>query len=120
MAETETPKPATAPKDARTEAQTGATANADNNISPEDASKALVTGAAMLQRAWLQAAVNIGRAISQQQPVSHGAFDDLKRVREQFEELDRANTAITRIAQAQTQQAETQQAQKQAQGSTKN
>ncbi|CAN0568430.1 unnamed protein product, partial [Laminaria digitata] len=48
----------------------------------------------MLQRAWLQAAVNIGQAISRQQPVSHGAFEDLRRVREQFEELDRANTAI--------------------------
>lgn len=75
----------------------------DTNISPEEASKTLVTGAAMLQRAWLQAAVNIGKAISEQKPVSHGAFDDLKRIREQFEELDRANTAITRITQAQAQ-----------------
>ena len=41
-------------------------------------------------------------------PAPHGAFDDLKRIREQFEELDRANTAITRISQAQanTQNAE--------------
>jgi len=75
----------------------------ENNISPEEASRTLVTGAAMLQRAWLQAAVNIGKAISEQKPVSHGAFDDLKRIREQFEELDRANTAITRISQAQAQ-----------------
>lgn len=78
-------------------------AEGDNNISPEEASRTLVTGAAMLQRAWLQAAVNIGKAISEQKPVSHGAFDDLKRIREQFEELDRANTAITRISQAQAQ-----------------
>lgn len=77
-----------------------ATPPAENNISPEEASKTLVTGAAMLQRAWLQAAVNIGQAISRQQPISHGAFEDLRRVREQFEELDRANTAITRIADA--------------------
>jgi hypothetical protein len=75
----------------------------ENNISPEEASRTLVTGAAMLQRAWLQAADNIGKAISEQKPVSHGAFDDLKRIREQFEELDRANTAITRISQAQAQ-----------------
>lgn len=73
---------------------------AENNISPEEASKTLVTGAAMLQRAWLQAAVNIGQAISRQQPISHGAFEDLRRVRQQFEELDRANTAISRIAEA--------------------
>lgn len=84
-------------------AQTANPATEDNNISPEEASKTLVAGAAMLQRAWLQAAVNIGQAISKQQPVSHGAFDDLKRIREQFEELDRANTAITRISQAQAQ-----------------
>ena len=62
-----------------------------------------MTGAALLQRAWLQAAVNIGQAISKQQPVSNGAFDDLRRLREQVEELDRANTAITRITQAQNQ-----------------
>jgi len=54
----------------------------ETNISPEDASKTLMAGAAMLQRAWLQAAVNIGQAISKQQPVSHGAFDDLRRIRE--------------------------------------
>lgn len=85
--------------------QTAATTatQGENNISPEEASRTLVTGAAMLQRAWLQAAVNIGKAISEQKPVSHGAFDDLKRIREQFEELDRANTAITRISQAQAQ-----------------
>ena len=69
----------------------------------EDASKALMTGAALLQRAWFQAAVNIGQVISKQQPVSHGAFDDLRRLREQVEELDRANTAITRISMAQAQ-----------------
>ena len=80
-----------------------ATSEGENNISPEEASHTLVTGAAMLQRAWLQAAVNIGKAISEQKPVPHGAFDDLKRIREQFEELDRANTAITRISQAQAQ-----------------
>ena len=62
-----------------------------------------MTGVALRQRAWLQAAVNIGQAISKQQPVSHGAFDDLRRLREQVEELDRANTAITRISMAQAQ-----------------
>ena len=92
MAETETPKTESAPP--------AIPAAAENNISPEDASKALMTGAALLQRAWLQAAVNIGQAISKQQTVSHGAFYDLRRLREQVEELDRANTAITRITQA--------------------
>ena len=101
MAETEIPN-----------TESGAPGTAETNISPEDASRTLMAGAAMLQRAWLQAAVNIGQAISKQQPVSHGAFDDLRRIREQFEELDRANTAISRIAQAQ--------AQMQADGSTKN
>jgi hypothetical protein len=92
MAETEIPKTGSA-----------APANAETNISSEEASRALMTGAAMLQRAWLQVAVNIGQAIAKQQPVSHGAFDDLRRLREQVEELDRANTAITRISQAQAQ-----------------
>ena len=95
MAETETPKTESAPP--------ATPAAAENNISPEDACKDLMTGAALLQRAWLQAAVNIGQVISKQQPVSHGAFDDLRRLREQVEELDRANTAITRISMAQAQ-----------------
>ena len=95
MAETETPKTESAPS-----ATLGA---AENNISPDDASKALMTGAALLQRAWLQAEVNIGQAISKQQPLSHGAFDDLRHLREQVEELDRANTAITRISMTQSQ-----------------
>jgi hypothetical protein len=95
MAETETPKTESAPP---------ATPDAaENNISPEDASKALMTSAALLQRAWLQAEVNIGQTISKQQPVSHGAFDGLRHLREQVEELDRANTAITRISKAQSQ-----------------
>ena len=47
--------------------------------------------------------MNIGQAISKQQLVSHGALDDLRRLREQVEELDRANTAITQISMAQAQ-----------------
>jgi hypothetical protein len=73
----------------------------ETEIAPAEASKLLMGGAAMLQRHWLQNAVNIAKAMTAGQPVSPGNFDDLRRVREQFEELDRANTAITRIAQAQ-------------------
>ena len=92
MAETEIPK-----------SETTAPVAAETNISPDEASKVLMTGIAILQRAWLQAAVNIGQALSKQQAVSHGAFDDLRRIREQVEELGRANTAISRLAQAQVQ-----------------
>jgi hypothetical protein len=73
----------------------------ENEIAPAEASKLLTGGAAMLQRHWLQNAVNIAKSMTSGQPVSPGNFDDLRRIREQFEELDRANTALTRIAQAQ-------------------
>ena len=81
----------------------GATAAAptQTEIAPAEASKLLIGAAAMLQRHWLQNAVNIAKAMTGGQPVSPGNFDDLRRISEQFEELDRANTAITRIGQAQ-------------------
>lgn len=72
----------------------------NEEISAEEASKQLITAAAVLQRAWLQASLTVGRAIASGKPVSPGSFEDLRRIREQFEELDRANQAVTRIAQA--------------------
>ncbi|MBK18057.1 MAG: hypothetical protein CMM52_04370 [Rhodospirillaceae bacterium] len=59
-----------------------------------------------MQQQWLQAAVNIAKIISNGQPVSPGGFDDLRRLRESFEEVERANQAIGRIAQAQKKAAE--------------
>jgi len=77
------------------------TAPQETEIAPAEASRLLMTAAAMLQRHWLQNAVRIAKAMTDNTPVSPGNFDDLRRVREQFEELDRANTAINRIAEAQ-------------------
>ena len=82
-------------------ATNGTDAPKTENISPEEASKLLSTGAATMQQQWLQAAVNIAKIISNSQPVSPGGFDDLRRLRESFEEIERANQAISRISQAQ-------------------
>jgi|APSaa5957512535_1039671.scaffolds.fasta_scaffold337404_1 hypothetical protein len=73
----------------------------ENEIAPAEASKLLMGGVGMLQRQWLQNAVNIAKSMTSGQPVSTGNFDDLRRIREQFEDLDRANTALNQIAQAQ-------------------
>ncbi|NKB20589.1 MAG: hypothetical protein GKS01_08825 [Alphaproteobacteria bacterium] len=83
------------------ETTNGADAPKTENISPEEASKLLTTGATTMQQQWLQAAVNIAKIISNGQPVSPGGFDDLRRLRESFEEVERANQAINRISQAQ-------------------
>ena len=84
-----------------TESEGSKAAAPENDLSSAEASKLLMTGAALLQRHWLQSAVTVAKAMTSGQPVSTGSFDDLRRIREQFEELDRANSAITRIAQAQ-------------------
>ncbi len=73
----------------------------ETEIAPAEASRLLMTAAALLQRHWLQNAVRIAKAMTENTPVTAGNFDDLKRIREQFEELDRANTALNRIAEAQ-------------------
>jgi hypothetical protein len=87
---------------AQAASQNGATdAPKQENISPEEATKLLMTGAALLQQQWLQASVNVAKTLSNGQPISPGGFEDLRRMREHFEELERANNAITRIAQAQ-------------------
>ncbi len=89
-------------KAAQATSQNGATdAPKQENISPEEATKLLMTGAAMLQQQWLQASVNVAKTLSNGQPISPGGFKDLRRMREHFEELERANNAITRIAEAQ-------------------
>lgn len=88
----------------QTASQNGATeAPKTENISPEEATKLLMTGAALLQQQWLQASVNVAKTLSNGQPISPGGFEDLRRMREHFEELERASNAITRIAQAQKQ-----------------
>lgn len=72
----------------------------DAGISPEEATRVIVAGATALQRNWLQAAVAVSQALTKGQAVTPGTFEDLRRTREQFEELDRAAGAVNRIAQA--------------------
>lgn len=88
----------------QTASQNGATeAPKTENISSEEVTKLLMIGTTMLLQQWLQASLNVAKSLSNGQPISLGGFEDLRRMREHFEELERANNAITRIAQAQKQ-----------------
>jgi hypothetical protein len=52
-----------------------------------------------MQNNWLQSAVAVAQAVNDRKPVSTGAFDDLSRIREHFEELERARLVLRNLAQ---------------------
>lgn len=74
------------------------------DLSPEKA--ALVLGAAVgvMQNNWLQSSIAVAQAVNDRKPVSTGAFEDLRRVREHFEELERARLVLRNLGQQAAQQ----------------
>lgn len=69
-------------------------------LSPEKAAEVMAPAAGAIQRRWLSAAVSVANAIKNGQPVSNGTFEDLHRLREQFEELERARIMLTNLGAA--------------------
>ena len=74
--------------------------NAPQNISPADAAKLLEAPVRALQQRWIQLAVRIAGAQQSGQPVSTGTFADLKKFREEYEELERARLFLRNVTEA--------------------
>ena len=71
--------------------------NPSSDISLEDAHKKLSAAASRVQQLWLNNAVNLANAIESNRPVSAGLIDDLKKNREQFEELERPRQLLRNL-----------------------
>lgn len=63
-------------------------------LSVEEAVQVVMPAAATLQRNWLTAAINVAGAVKAGRPVNPGTFEDLRHLREQYEEMERARLAL--------------------------
>lgn len=70
-------------------------------LSAEQAAQVVLPAALALQRNWLSAAVNVAGAIKAGRPVNPGTFEDLRHLREQYEEMERARLALQGLDAAQ-------------------
>lgn len=76
------------------------------DLSRENAALVLGGAVGVMQNNWLQSAVAVAQAVNDRKPVSTGAFDDLRRIREHFEELERARLVLRNLSQQAAQQTE--------------
>jgi hypothetical protein len=79
-------------------------------LSQNEAARLLDDASRDLRQRWLQAAINIANVVKGGQAVSRGTFDDLRHIREQYEEIERARLFLTGGRQAQADQAQAEKA----------
>jgi hypothetical protein len=60
------------------------------NVSAGEAAELMSTTVSRLRQQWLQSAVTIANVLKSGQTVHRGTFDDLRQLRENYEELERA------------------------------
>ena len=82
----------------QTEAQAGAI-----NLSPRDAATLMQGAVNNMRQQWLQAAVTVANVFKGGRNVSQGTIDDLRRLRENYEELERARLVLQSMSPAGTQ-----------------
>ena len=63
---------------------------AATNVSATEAAELMSTTVNRLRQQWLQSAVTIANVLKSGQTVHRGTFDDLRLLRENYEELERA------------------------------
>jgi hypothetical protein len=66
-------------------------------LSAKRAAQHVQPAAVALQRAWLGTAVGLASAIKAGRPVKPETFQELHRLREQFEEMERARLALQNL-----------------------
>lgn len=69
-------------------------------LSADQAAQVVQPAAAAVKQSWLTAAIGLANSIRMGKPVSPGGFEDVKRLREQFEELERARIVLQGISTA--------------------
>ncbi len=70
---------------------------ATKNLAPAEAAELMSVTALNLRRQWLQAAISVANILKNGRTVNRGTFEDLKRVRENFEELERARIVLQKL-----------------------
>lgn len=64
------------------------------NISKEEATEVLQRAVGDLRQGWIQGAVRVASIVNAGQTVGRGTFDDLRNLRENWEELERARVYL--------------------------
>ncbi len=70
------------------------------NLSAGEAAELMSTTVQKLREQWLQAAVTIANVLKGGQTVHRGTFDDLRQLRESYEELERARMFLRNVGNA--------------------
>jgi len=67
------------------------------NLSASEAAGLMSTTVQRLRQQWLQSAVTIANVLKGGQTVHRGTFDDLRQLRENYEELERARLFLKKM-----------------------
>ncbi len=80
---------------------------ATTNLSAGEAAELMSTTVQKMRQQWLQSAVTIANVLKNGQTVHRASFDDLRHVRENYEELERARLLLQNMAKSADQSGET-------------
>ncbi len=70
---------------------------ATTNLAPAEAAELMSATVLNLRQQWLQSAVTVANVLKSGQTVNRGTFEDLKRLRENYEELERARIVLVKL-----------------------
>ncbi len=66
--------------------------------SPAQVAEMVGAAVAVISQRWLHNAVTVASAVKNGKPVSNGTFDDMRDLREKYEELERARLVLANMA----------------------